>query len=374
MQPSDLDLRAHGAVVLVLRQGQRHVETAGLGELLQLVEVEVDRLARGAVAAHPVLHVPAVAGEPRRHDLGAVQQQGDLAVAEAVRGQQLELVGELERELVAADDGVDGLRAHEVGRAEHRRRLGDEGGAKGGDVLAPQAQAAGGAMPAEGEQVLGAALDGAEQIEGRDAAPGALGLVVALAEQDGRTVEALDDARRDDADDALVPVRRREHERRRRRVGDHLGGGREDAGLDGLTLAVELVEAQRQRQRRVAVGAAQQLERQRRVLETAGGVEPRRQTEADGAGVDAARLDAGDLHERRQPGPRRAAQPPEADAGQHAVLADQRHDVGDGADGDHVGERRAGPAAPRRSASAGSSSRACASLKATPTPARCGHG
>ena len=88
--------------------------------------------------------------------------------------------------------------------------------------------------------------------------------------------------------------------------------------------------------------AAQQLERQRGVLEAAGGVEARRQAKADGAGVDAVGLDAGDLHQRGQPGARRAAQAPQADAGQHAVLVDQRHDVGDGADGDHVGERPQG--------------------------------
>ena len=50
----------------------------------------------------------------RRHDLGAVQQQRDLAVAEPVRRQELELVGQAERELVAADDGVDVAHAQQV--------------------------------------------------------------------------------------------------------------------------------------------------------------------------------------------------------------------------------------------------------------------
>ena len=196
-------------------------------------------------------------------------------------------------------------------------------------------------MPAEGEQVLGAALDGAEQIEARDAAPGALGLVVALAEEDGRAIEALGDARRDDAYDALVPGRRRQDERRRRRVGDHSATAAEDGGLDGLTLLVELVEAQRHGQRRLAIGAAQQFERQRRILEAAGGVEPRRQAKADGAGVE-------------PPGrrPRPPGGPPARGAancaagparwGEHAVLVDERHYVGDGADGDHVAERPQG--------------------------------
>ena len=89
----------------------------------------------------------------------------------------------------------------------------------------------------------------------------------------------------------------------------------------------------------VAVGAAQQLERQRGVLEPAGGVEPRREAEPDHARVDGAGCDAGDLEERGQPRPRSAAQAAEADADERAVLAGERDDVGDGADGDDVGER-----------------------------------
>ena len=92
----------------------------------------------------------------------------------------------------------------------------------------------------------------------------------------------------------------------------------------------------------VAIGAAQQLQRQRGVLEAAGGVEPRREAKADGAGVDAVGLDPGDLHQGGQAGARRAAQAPQADARQHAVLVDERHDVGDGADGDHIAERPQG--------------------------------
>ena len=74
-------------------------------------------------------------------------------------------------------------------------------------------------MPAERQQVVRGAFDGAEQVERGDAAPGPLGLVVALAEQDGRAVEAVGHPRRDDADDALVPLGRREHQRRRQRSG-----------------------------------------------------------------------------------------------------------------------------------------------------------
>ncbi len=150
-------------------------------------------------------------------------------------------------------------------------------------------------------------------------------------------------------------------------VGDH---GR----LDGLPLLVELVEAQRQRQGRPAVVAAEQLQGERRVLQAAGRVEPRPEPEADRAGVDAVRLDAGDLHERGEPRPRRAAQ---------ATEADRRRGRGShrrGARRPRPCRWRRRPCRPRSasgsstSSSRGSSSRACASLKATPTPARCGQG
>ena len=92
--------------------------------------------ARGSVAAHAVLQVAAVAGEPGGGDLGVVQQELDARVAEAVRREQLELVGELERELVAAHDRVDPAPPVEVVLAESRRGLRDEGLAEGGDGAA----------------------------------------------------------------------------------------------------------------------------------------------------------------------------------------------------------------------------------------------
>ena len=124
--------------------------------------------------------------------------------------------------------------------------------------------------------------------------------------------------------------------------------------LDRLPLAVELVEPERQRQRRVAVGAPEQLERERGVFEPAGGVEPRRQAEADGAGVD--RRPAG---RRRPPAAPRAPAAARCAAGRARSPAStrfssiERHDVGDGADGDHVGERPQRQRERRRSSSPG---------------------
>ncbi len=201
----------------------------------------------GAVAAHAVLQVPAVAREPRRGDLGAVQEQAHAPVAEAVRREQLELVGELEGELVAADDRVGDPHAGEVVGAEHGGGVPGERLAKGGDGAPLESQTARRAVPAVGDEVLRRGVDPGEQIEGGDAAPRTLGELAVLAQQDRRAVEALGDARGDDADDALVPVRRREHERRRQRLGDLRDRCGEDAAFDLLALVVELVEAEGQR-------------------------------------------------------------------------------------------------------------------------------
>ena len=260
VQGLDLDLRADAGVVGVLAQREDDVVAPRLADRLQAVEVEVHGAARGAVAAHAVLQVPAVAREPRRGDLGAVQQQAHAPVAEAVRREQLELVGELEGELVAADDRVGDAHAGEVVGAEHGGGVRGERLAKGRDGAPLEPQAARRAVPAVGDEVLGRGVDPGEQVEGGDAAPRTLGEVAVLAQQDRRAVEALGDPRGDDADDALVPVRRREHERRRQRLGDLRDRRGEDAAFDLLALVVELVEAQGERQRRLAVLAAEQLE------------------------------------------------------------------------------------------------------------------
>jgi hypothetical protein len=80
----------------------------------------------------------------------------------------------------------------------------------------------------------------------------------------------------------------------------------------------------------LAVLGQQQLEAGVGAVEAAGGVQARAEAEADRAGVDRARVDLGDVHQRPQarlPGRGELA---EALADEAAVLAQQRDDVGDG--------------------------------------------
>ena len=104
----------------------------------------------------------------------------------------------------------------------------------------------------------------------------------------------------------------------------------------GLALAVQLLERVGEPARFRLVLGEEQLERLARVPEAAGGVEARREPEADGARVDGSRIDAGALHERAQAGLRRAREGAEAGDGERPVLVDERDDVGDRREGDEV--------------------------------------
>ena len=166
-------------------------------------------------------------------------------------------------------------------------------------------------------------------------------LVALPGDEDDGAVVALDEARGDDADHALVPVGAGDGVRAagallgrpRLDLGDRLA---EDAALDGLALAVQLLERVGEPARLVLVLGEEQLERLARVPEPAGRVEARREPEADGPGVDRGRIDAGALHERAQTGLRRARERAQPGDGERAVLVDERDDVGDRRERDEV--------------------------------------
>ena len=115
-------------------------------------------------------------------------------------------------------------------------------------------------------------------------------------------------------------------------------------GLDVAPLGVDRVQLQRDRAGALAVLGQQQLQPGVGAVEAPGGVQPRAEPEADRRLVEAARVDARDVHQRAQPDLARARQRTQALAHEPAVLAHQRHDVGDRRQRDQVevlvGERR----------------------------------
>ena len=114
----------------------------------------------------------------------------------------------------------------------------------------------------------------------------------------------------------------------------------EDALLDGLPLAVELLELGREPLRLAGVLGEHELEGDVRPSEPAGGVDPRREPEADGRRVDGRGIDARGLHQRLEPGATRARERPQPGRGERAVLVDERDDVRDRREGDEVERAR----------------------------------
>ncbi len=109
-------------------------------------------------------------------------------------------------------------------------------------------------------------------------------------------------------------------------------------------LGVEAIELVGDLARADLVGGQQQLEPGVGALEPAGGVDPRREPEADGGRVDPRRVGAGDAHQGAQAGALRDRERAQPGAHEPPVLAAQRDAVGDRRERHEVevdvGERR----------------------------------
>ena len=205
-----------------------------------------------------------------------------------------------------------------------RGGVGDERLAERLDAVAGDGQAGRGAVAAVAQQLVGAGGEAGEEVEARDRAAGARALVAVERDQDGRAVVALGDAGGDDPDHARVPALGGEHVRGRAGralLGQQRLGLEADARLDVAALGVDRVELGGDLAGALAVGGQQELEPGVGAVEPAGGVEPRREAEADRALVDAAGVDARDVHQRLQP---RLAGAGEPRAGRRARAAGSR--------------------------------------------------
>ena len=131
------------------------------------------------------------------------------------------------------------------------------------------AQAGGGAMAAEALEMLAAGREARVQVVGGDRAAAALAALAVERDQDDGPRVAIDEARGDDADHALVPALARGHEHavaalERAAALDLGGGGAQDRVLDPLALAIAVLELLGQRLRLAARRREQQVERERR--------------------------------------------------------------------------------------------------------------
>ena len=148
-------------------------------------------------------------------------------------------------------------------------------------------------------------------------------------DEDRGAVMALGDSRSDDADDARMPAL----------TGEHVGSGRTARGdlrlsleadprLDVAAFRVEVIELVGQHSRALGILRQQQLERAVRTLEASRSVEPRGEAKREYPLIQPQRIDLGDPHQRAQTGSGGRRECAQTGANEAAVLADQRHHIG----------------------------------------------
>jgi len=203
-------------------------------------------------------------------------------------------------------------------------------------------------------QQIGGALEGAQHVEGRDAAAGSVGDLALDRQHDRGPVEGLDELGGDDPDDAAMPaLAGHDQHVARADVGVafdarlRLGDDRLLLLLAALVLAVERLGQLPRLVRHRLVDEEEEPCRQVGRAHAAGRVEARREHERDVVAVDRPAGEPRGLEQGAEPDrvPSRR-QLVEAHAGEHAVLPHERHDVGERAEGGHLDERREPPLPP----------------------------
>ena len=291
------------AVVAVDLEPDGRVDRLGRPGGQRAAAPERDAARARAAGGERERHVAALAHRTRVVQQGAGHEQRRLRVAHPERGEPLELLRQVEVQDVAGHDRVDALTRDEVFGRQHRRGVLDERRPERLDPPARDRQTGGRAVPAVAQQVGARRLEPAEQVERRDRAARARALLAVERDQHRRAVMALGDPRGDDPDHAGMPAVGGEHVggRSRRRRGHLRLGLEQDPRLDVAPLDVDGVELGRDRSRPLGVGRQQQLEAGVGAVKPPGRVDPRREPEADRAGVE------------RRSG--RRARPPSAPAG-----------------------------------------------------------
>src|SRR6476646_6571678 len=102
----------------------------------------------------------------------------------------------------------------------------------------------------------------------------------------------------------------------------------QNALLDHLALAVQRLELLCEQRRLAIVLGQQQPERGFWTAEPTGGVDPRREPQADRLLVEGCGIDAADAHQRPQPWFLRLREAAQSKQCKRAVLVDERDDVG----------------------------------------------
>ena len=269
------------------------------------------------------------------------RQQRHAGVPEAERREPLELLTEIERQLVTADDRVNLNHRPQVVLVECCSGMIGERVGERAQAVRPDREPGGGPVTTEALELARACGQRAVEIEGGYRPAGALPLILGGCDQHDRPVEPLDEPGRDDADHTLMPVLAPDDVspapalRLRPRL-DLAHGVAEDLPLDGLALAVERFQLPGEPVGFLGVVRQEQLESRPRVAQAPRGIDPRRKPETHGTGIDRGRVDRRAAHQRLKSRLAGARQATQAGRGEPTVLVDERNDVGDRCEPDEI--------------------------------------
>ena len=319
----------------------------GLRQFAVHAERDAERAPRSSGEGEPSVAVAAShrphVGEPRRWD-----EQPHLGVADPERAEPAELLGNVEAKALAPHDRVDWLRCRSRVGSQDGGRVLAEGTAERVDAGAVDLDPRRRTVPSVGDEVVTAGAERRQQVEARVASPRPSPPPPgAERDEDGRHEMLLGEAGGDDADDPRMPPLAGEDERgAARQLGRERRPSplrlRQHLRLDLAALAVCPVEVRGDRLGAGLVGGQHQLHRGVGSVQAPGGVDAGAQAKRQIALVEARRADPGRGAQRAQAEPLGPPGELEPAPNERAVLAPQRHEVGDRRESDQV-EIRGGP-------------------------------
>ncbi len=338
-------LRPRHATPLVPLQPEQHVEEPlahGLGRVA-LAQAEPDRLEPSRPALERRLQVT-LADQLGAGQLDAAHEEERTGIADAVRSQVREPVGELEVQVPEDDLHVGEERGAQIFGAEAPPRGRVEGFAERRQRVARDVHAGRLPVPAEAPEVGRALRERLVEVQPRDGPRASPALVAVEGDEHDRAMHPLHDPRRHDPDHARVPSFGPEHHAEVglgiEAFGEQLEGLVQSAAILVAANAVRLLEPARQARGLRRILREEEAKGVGRFADAACGVDARRDDEGEPPGGHVRGRHAGRLQQSREALHATRRHPPQPVGDEHAVLAGERNEVRDRGERHQVQVRR----------------------------------
>src|SRR5215472_11936536 len=274
------------------------------------------------------LHVLFLQDSRRRDELHSWCSEYRLGVGHPVRLQEFEGLKQLWRYRGQTEFTVDFEDGVEIPRLEPDAGELVEPGSQLGHIRRWHGEAAGVRMASVAGEQVAAGLDCFQKMKSADRAARAERFVSLAGDHHGRTVVALDDASRSDADDAAMPPIAIDDDAvgvtQCGLSGEALFNATKDPAFLFLAVGVELIELRRQLPRPGRVFHAEKFDDIASNIHPASGINPRGNAEADFASRRGpVRRDLGSLQQRFESGIDRSAQRIQTERSEDPVLSRQ---------------------------------------------------